>query len=94
MDAHYFLINGAHLSMAVLDIGMTQHCIAAHRCTEGNPLMPKSFAGQLSVELPLVGLGSGVSYSMKKQRFRGWWIAPAVGAAAHGVGVISGLRYY
>ncbi len=94
MDAHYFLINGAHLTMAVVDIGMTQHCIAAHHCTEGNPLMPKSFTAQLTVELSLVGLGSGASYSMKKQRSREWWIIPALGAVAHGVGAISGLRYY
>ncbi|HEY1987405.1 MAG TPA: hypothetical protein VGG85_18470 [Terracidiphilus sp.] len=94
MDAQYFLLNGAHLTMAVLDAGMTRHCIQAHRCVEGNPIMPTGFSAQLTIDLSLVSFGSVTSYRMKKQRFRAWWIAPAAGAVAHAAGAVSGLWRY
>ena len=51
-------LNGLHLGLAVLDVELTQHCIANHHCVEGNPLMPSSHAGQLGMNLALVGYGS------------------------------------
>ena len=50
LGSSYFLLNGVHLGTAVFDMEMTQHCIATHQCREGNPLMPSSLAGQLSVD--------------------------------------------
>jgi hypothetical protein len=80
--------------MAVFDVGMTQHCIADHHCREGNPLMPSSLAGQLSVDFAYVGYGTFVSYRLKKHRNRLWLLSPAVGIAAHAVGVESGFAHY
>ena len=91
VDAHYFLLNGLHLELALLDIEMTRRCIADDRCREGNPLMPSSLAGQLSVGFALVGSGAASSYRLKKRNSRFWWIAPVVGIAAHGVGFASGI---
>lgn len=86
LDAKFYMLNGLHLGVAMLDVSMTQRCIAAHTCREGNPLMPSSLAGQLGVDFALVGYGSLVSYEVKKHRSPLWWLSPAFGTAAHGVG--------
>lgn len=87
----FLLLNGLHLSMAVFDVEMTQHCTANHHCVEGNPLMPSSHAGQLSVNFALVGWGTFMSYRFKKQESKLWLLSPTVGIAAHTVGVASGF---
>ena len=89
----YFLLNGLHLGMAGADVALTQHCIAEHRCREGNPVMPSSLAGSLSVDSALVGLGALVSGRLKTQGSAAWWVAPVTGIAAHGAGVATGLAH-
>ncbi len=91
LSSKFLLLNGLHLGMAVFDVEMTQHCIATDHCREGNPLMPSSQAGQLSVSFALVGYGSFVSYKLKKRGSNLWWILPTVGVATHAVGVTTGL---
>jgi hypothetical protein len=94
LDSKFYTLNGLHLGMAVFDVGMTQHCIAVHQCREGNPLMPSSLAGQLSMDFAFVGYSSFVSYRLKKHRSSMWWLSPTVGAAAHAVGVTTGIAHY
>ena len=89
----FLVLNGLHLGMAVFDVEMTQHCIANHRCVEGNPLMPSSQAGQLTVALASVSSFTFISYRLKKRGNRMWRAAPIAGIAAHTVGVASGFRY-
>jgi hypothetical protein len=91
VDSKFVLLNGLHLGMAVLDVGLTQHCIADHHCREGNPIMPSSLAGQLSVNIAFVSYGSFVSYRLKKHRSSMWGLSPTVGISAHTVGVATGL---
>jgi hypothetical protein len=90
----FFLLNGLHLGMAVLDVEMTQHCIANHHCVEGNPLMPSSHAGQLGINFALVGYGAFVGYKLKKQDRKLWALSPTVGIAAHTVGVATGIAHW
>jgi hypothetical protein len=90
----FFAINGVHLGLAAFDLAMTQHCIAAHRCREGNPIMPSSLAGQVGVSTALISLGAFSSYKSKKQGSRVWWLSPVVGAASHTAGLITGLKHY
>lgn len=90
-NSKFVLINGLHLGMAAFDVGMTQHCIANHHCREGNPLMPSSLAGQLGVDSALVGYGTFISYRLKKQDSKIWWLSPVVGIAAHTAGVATGF---
>jgi hypothetical protein len=90
----YLLFNGAHLGMAILDVDLTQHCIADHHCQETNPMMPSSEAGQLGVVLGLAGYSYFVSYKLKKQGSRLWWIAPAMGVATHTAGAATGLAHW
>ena len=91
LDSRYFLLNGLHLTMAMLDVAVTQRLIATGQYREGNPLMPSSLGAQLGVDFALVGYGSFVSYKLKKRGSNLWWISPAIGAAAHGVGAATGL---
>lgn len=87
----FWLMNGLHLGMAMFDVAMTQQCISSHRCVEGNPMMPKSMAGQIGINLGVFGYSTFTSYRMKKHHSRRWWIAPTVGIASHSVGVASGF---
>jgi hypothetical protein len=94
LTSSFFLMNGLHLGMAALDVATTQHCLADHHCREGNPLMPSSVAGQLSIDLAFVGSGTIISYKLKKEESRGWWLSPLIGVIAHTAGVASGLVNY
>lgn len=93
VDGQFLMFNGLHLGMAILDEQMTQRCIANHRCREGNPLMPSSQAGQLTVDLALVSYGAVLSYRLKKHHTRGWWLPPASGVAAHIAGAATGMLH-
>lgn len=94
LDTKFFLVNGLHLGLAALDIGLTQHCIATHRCREGNPLMPSSLAGQVGVDSALIGASAFISYRLKKQNSKLWRYLPTVGIGAHTAGTVAGFRYY
>jgi hypothetical protein len=93
-NSRFYLLNGLHLGMAVLDVELTQHCIATHQCREGNPLLPSSLAGKLSVESALVAYGSFVSYRLKKRKSKLWWLPPMAGIASHGAGAATGLAHW
>jgi hypothetical protein len=92
-DGKYFLFNGMNLGMAVLDVEMTQRCIANHSCREGNPLMPSSHAGQLSINFAFVCYSSFVSYRLKKRGPTLWWLTPTIGITAHSVGVTTSIMH-
>jgi hypothetical protein len=93
-DEKYFLLNGLQAGMAVFDVEMTQHCIAAHRCREANPFMPSSQAGALSVDFALTAYEGLWSYFLKKHHSKIWWITPAAGIAVHAAGVGTGFEHY
>jgi len=93
LDSKFFLMNGLHLGFAALDVGLTQHCIATHRCREGNPLMPSSLAGQAAVDSALIGASAFISYRLKKQDRKWWWFSPAIGIGSHAAGAVTGFMY-
>jgi hypothetical protein len=93
LDSKFFLFQGMHLAMAVLDVETTQQCLAAHTCREGNPLMPSSQAGALGVNFALVGYSSYVSYRLRTRKSSLWWLSPTTGTVAHVVGVATGLSH-
>jgi hypothetical protein len=90
----FLLLNGLHLGLAVLDVELTQHCIANRHCVEQNPLMPSSHAGQLSINFALVGLGTFTSYKLKKQDTKMWILSPTVGIGAHTIGAATGIAHW
>jgi hypothetical protein len=91
--SRYFLLNGIHLGLALLDVQMTQHCIAEDKCTEGNPIMPSSRAGQIGFNLGVVTFSALASYKAWRHDEKIWWIAPAAGIAAHTAGVVTGIAH-
>lgn len=91
LSTGFFLMNGLHLGLAMLDVGLTQHCIANGHCREGNPIMPSSLVGQVAVDSAWVGWGTVISYKLKRDDSRAWWLTPAIGIAAHTAGAASGL---
>ena len=91
LSTGFFLMNGLHLGLAMLDVGLTQHCIADGHCREGNPIMPSSLAGQVAVDSAWVGWGTLISYKLKRNESRAWWVTPAIGIAAHTAGAASGF---
>ena len=91
LSTGFFLMNGLHLGLAMLDVGLTQHCIADGHCREGNPIMPSSLAGQVAVDSAWVGWGTLISYKLKRNESRAWWVTPAIGIAAHAAGAASGF---
>jgi hypothetical protein len=93
VDRQFLMLNGLHLGMAILDEQITQHCIADHQCREGNPMMPSSQAGQITIDLALVAYGTGLSYWLKKHKSRWWRLPPDSGIATHTVGVSIGLLH-
>lgn len=90
-DSKFFFVNGLSLGMAIFDVELTQHCIASHQCREGNPFMPSSQVGQLSVAIGSTALGSFTSYWLKKHRSPYWWFPPIAGTASHAAGAATGL---
>ena len=90
----FILLNGMHLGVAMLDMAMTQHCIADHHCVEGNPLMPSSMGGQLALNFAFVGSGTYISYKLKKNESRLWVLSPTIGIVAHTVGAASGFAHF
>jgi hypothetical protein len=92
-DSKFFPLNGIQVGMAVLDVEMTQRCIASHHCRETNPVMPTSQAGQLSVNFGLVACNSGISYWLKKHGSKLWWLPPSAGVVVHSVGVTTGFEH-
>ena len=91
IDAEFLLVNGLHLGTAILDVELTQSCIASHHCQEGNPIMPSSQAGQFAVSFAFVAYGSGVGYWLKKHKSRMWWMPAAAGIAGHTAGAATGV---
>ena len=93
LGAKYFLLNGLHLGMAGLDMALTQRCIDEHRCREGNPLMPHSLAGRISISSALVCFGALVSGELKKQGSNLWWVTPTAGILVHSAGAATGFTH-
>jgi hypothetical protein len=93
LGVRYILLNGLDLGMAGLDVALTQRCIDQGRCREGNPLMPQSLAGRISISAALVGFGALVSAQLKKKGYRFWWMPPVAGIATHSAGAVTGFLH-
>jgi hypothetical protein len=91
IDSKFLLLNGLHMGLAALDIGLTQRCLASGRCREGNPFMPSSLAGQAAVGSAIASYGFFASYGMKKHGSKAWWLSPVVGIGAHSAGAVTGF---
>lgn len=94
VDKKFIALNGGYLAAGVMDSELTQLCIHNHTCVEGNPWMPKSQLGQLGVAFGTSAAATGVSYYLKKNHSRLWWVPTTIGIAAHAYGISTGVRYF
>jgi hypothetical protein len=56
-------------------------------------MMPSTQAGQIGVDLGSVTFAAAGSYWARKHHIRKWWLAPAVGIAAHAAGAATGFAH-
>ena len=56
IDRKFVALNAGYLIAGLLDAEMTQDCIRAGTCVEGNPWMPNSQKGQVGVVLGMTAV--------------------------------------
>jgi hypothetical protein len=86
IDWKYIALNGANAGAAGLDLWSTHHLLATGRYKEGNPLMPRTVAGQAGVDAGIIAGAAWSSWYLKKHGSKWWLLAPVVGIGAHGFG--------
>jgi hypothetical protein len=84
----WLVFNGLQAGALVADVEGTQHCLKAHTCVEGNPLMASSRGRAYGVGFSIEGLSAGASWLVRKHR--GWWALPLEGVGVHAAGAVSG----
>lgn len=93
IDAKFLIANGSSVAMTFMDYATTRHCLAAHECTEGNPLMPTSLGGMVLMGVVSDGTISVYSYMLKRRHLGATWvIAPVGNAGLHVWGMYAGLK--
>jgi hypothetical protein len=85
-DKKFIGVSALAMGLTIADIETTQHCLGNGTCKELNPLMPHSRAGMYAVNVPVNALAIYMSYRLKANGHRTWWIAPIAISGAHGVG--------
>jgi len=89
----FWLLTATTIVTTVADIELTQHCIHAGTCREGNLLVPTDRKKVYAIQLPLAIGISYLGYRWHKDDFKYWWVPQAAVIAGHGVGIGMGLRF-
>ncbi len=93
LASSFWSLTAATIATTVADVELTQHCIRARACREGNPLLPTDRKKVYAIQIPLsVGL-SYLGYRLRKDGFRYWWVPQVALISAHGTGIGFGLRF-
>ena len=92
-DKKFALLTVLTVATTVADIELTQHCIRAGTCREGNPLLPSDRKKVYAIQIPLAIGASYLSYRWHKDKFGRWWVPQAALISAHGMGIGFGLRF-
>ena len=92
----FWPLTAATIATTVADVELTQHCIRAGTCQEGNPLLEPLMHSRkhiYAIQLPLAIGVSYLGYRWHKDDFKYWWVPQAAVVAGHGVGIGFGLRF-
>jgi hypothetical protein len=89
----FWLLTGATIATTVADVELTQHCIRAGTCHEGNPLLSADRKRAYAVQIPLAIGASYLGHRWRKDGFKYWWVPQTAIVAGHGVGIGFGLRF-
>lgn len=82
----FVALTAASAAATVVDALATNHCIAAHTCREGNPLLPQAGGPRTALMFGEWAAESALSYRLWRRGSRTWLVAPMAAIAAHGVG--------
>lgn len=93
VDWQYITLNSVQVASSIVDIELTQACMKAHTCREGNPLMPSNRAGVYAVQAGWNALQVWGSYWLKKRGSKYWWVVPTVGIGSHAYGIYGGVQF-
>lgn len=80
-------LDGLSAGAAIADVEVTQHCINAGTCREGNPLQPQSEIGRFAIDFSLVGIQAWAGHYLRKHGDRHWWVPGVMGVGVHGTGI-------
>jgi hypothetical protein len=89
----YWILTAITLGVTVVDVELTQHCLANGLCREGNPLLPSNRGKVYAIQLPLAIGVSYIGHRWHKDGFKYWWVPQAAVIAGHGVGIGFGMRF-
>ena len=88
----FLALTAALSALTVLDVELTQRCLAHGICHEGNPLLPESRWKVYVIQIPLTAGASYLGWRLRKGKAR-YWRGPQVGVATgHGGGSCFGAK--
>jgi hypothetical protein len=93
MDKKFIGLGVAVFGLTSMDLEFTQHCLHQNTCRELNPTLPHSRLGMYAVNTPINLMVMYFSHRRRAEAKRAWWLAPAVDAGSHMVGVGSNIRF-
>jgi hypothetical protein len=89
----FLLANGAAVSVAALDVALTQRCIRANTCHERDPLFQGSAGRQYAVALGTALTGTLIDYEMERHGHPQGRVIPWMVVAGHSIGVGVAFRF-
>ena len=81
------------MATTVTDVELTQHCIRAGTCREGNPLLSADRGKVYAIQFPLAIGVSYLGHRWRKDGFKYWWVPQVALISAHGTGIGFGMRF-
>ena len=93
LGSWFWAFTGATYATTISDIEVTQHCLHANLCREGNPLMPTDRKKLYPIQMGITTGVNALGYSMKKKGYKRWWIPQVALITAHSVGTGVGLKF-
>ena len=93
LGSWFWTLTAATVATTVADVELTQHCLRAGTCREGNLLLPASRGKMYAIQLPLAAASSYVAYRLHRKQKRYWWVPQASVIAGHGAGIGFGMRF-
>ncbi len=86
-DKKFWTMIAASFASAIADEEITQHALQTGRFREANPLLGRSRKTAYPVLFGIAGAQSLLSYKLKKDNSKIWWLPQTIGIGTHGFGV-------
>jgi hypothetical protein len=83
IDWKYLAVAGAYATATGVDLWSTHHLLSTGKYKEGNPIMPQSLGGQLAMDSGIFACETFLSYRIKKNGSKWWFLGPSIGIGSH-----------